>query len=399
MILVIHWRAVAATALGCALSGSALAADRGQALSIGYDLLALLLALAIFVFWNSRLRERIREKTGALEHALQQAQQARQESEEARDRLAATLGAIPDLLFEFDTAGHYLDVYCTRDALLAAPRETLVGRAVQDVLPPPAADTVLSALAAAAATGSDYGRTIELSLPDGTHWFELAVTRKQGSPGSAPELILLSRDVSERHQAAIDLRRYRDRLEEEVAQRTAALAAANEEQQALFDVATAGIVLLKERIIVRCNRRMDVLFGYAPGEQIGQSTRIWYPDDETFAAVGRDVYAQIRDGGTDRREQEVVRKDGSRFWVRMTGHAIESSDLSKGMVGIIEDITEGRRLEERLRTSQERLTLAMEASTDGLWDWNIETGETYYTPAYFRMLGYDPADFADRTVN
>jgi len=36
-----------------------------------------------------------------------------------------------------------------------------------------------------------------------------------------------------------------------------------------------------------------------------------------------------------------------------------------------------------------RFREAMEAMHDGLWDLNIETGETYYSPGYWRMLGYD----------
>ena len=50
-------------------------------------------------------------------------------------------------------------------------------------------------------------------------------------------------------------------------------------------------------------------------------------------------------------------------------------------------------LEKELITAEERLRLAIEASKAGVWDWNIQTGETYYSPAYFEMLGYDPSSF------
>ncbi len=47
-----------------------------------------------------------------------------------------------------------------------------------------------------------------------------------------------------------------------------------------------------------------------------------------------------------------------------------------------------------VRESDERFRLAMEASTDGLWDWNIEhPGKSYFSPAYYRMLGYEPGEF------
>ena len=42
---------------------------------------------------------------------------------------------------------------------------------------------------------------------------------------------------------------------------------------------------------------------------------------------------------------------------------------------------------------EERLRYAMEATSDGLWDWNLITHEVYYSPAYFRMLGYTPGEW------
>ena len=43
-----------------------------------------------------------------------------------------------------------------------------------------------------------------------------------------------------------------------------------------------------------------------------------------------------------------------------------------------------------LQISEERFRLAMEATTDGLFDWNLQTGEVFFSPRYYTMLGYDP---------
>ena len=44
--------------------------------------------------------------------------------------------------------------------------------------------------------------------------------------------------------------------------------------------------------------------------------------------------------------------------------------------------------DERVRESEERLRLALEGSNNGFWDWNLETGIFYYSPSWYRLLGY-----------
>ena len=54
-----------------------------------------------------------------------------------------------------------------------------------------------------------------------------------------------------------------------------------------------------------------------------------------------------------------------------------------------------RQLEEelaRLNDRDMRHRYAMEASSDGLWDWNLQTNKIYFSRSYLRMLGYDYED-------
>lgn len=52
------------------------------------------------------------------------------------------------------------------------------------------------------------------------------------------------------------------------------------------------------------------------------------------------------------------------------------------------------RAEESLRESEERFAYAMDATCDGLWDWDISSNKGYFSPGYFRMLGYQPGEFS-----
>lgn len=73
--------------------------------------------------------------------------------------------------------------------------------------------------------------------------------------------------------------------------------------------------------------------------------------------------------------------------------------LSNGeVVAVYDDVTERERALDKLRENEERFSLAMEASRDGIFDWNLVTNEIYYSPGWMRMLGYEsdelPNDFS-----
>ncbi len=46
------------------------------------------------------------------------------------------------------------------------------------------------------------------------------------------------------------------------------------------------------------------------------------------------------------------------------------------------------RAEHELKLSQERFKLAVTGSNDGLWDWNIASGEMYFSPRFEQLLGF-----------
>jgi len=63
-----------------------------------------------------------------------------------------------------------------------------------------------------------------------------------------------------------------------------------------------------------------------------------------------------------------------------------------GIIIFSEDITQRKKAEKALQKSMERLHLAVDASSDGLFDWDMEKDTAYFSPRYFSMLGYAPGD-------
>jgi len=87
--------------------------------------------------------------------------------------------------------------------------------------------------------------------------------------------------------------------------------------------------------------------------------------------------------------------DGTPSWLdtnKVPLHDAEGNVI--GILGTYEDITVRKSTQEALEASQEQLSLAFEAATDGLWDLHLDTDEAYFSPRYYRMLGYQPSEFA-----
>ncbi|WP_242473327.1 sensor domain-containing protein [Rhodoferax fermentans] len=125
----------------------------------------------------------------------------------AERRLRAILDALPDLLFEVDLAGRYLDYHSPRTDLLAVPADVFIGKTLHELMPHATADHCLAALQEANTKGFSQGCRIELQLPSGLAWFELSIARKDNGPGQAESFIVLSRDVTQHVLAERKLQR------------------------------------------------------------------------------------------------------------------------------------------------------------------------------------------------
>jgi PAS domain S-box-containing protein len=70
----------------------------------------------------------------------------------------------------------------------------------------------------------------------------------------------------------------------------------------------------------------------------------------------------------------------------------EESELINAVAERISKVAEREMNRIALRKSEERFSLAMDASKDGIWEWDLTTGEIYCSPGLTTMLGYDSTD-------
>ncbi len=118
-------------------------------------------------------------------------------------------------------------------------------------------------------------------------------------------------------------------------------------------------------------------------------------------------------------EYRLRHADGSYRWIKDDGNPrYDSYGKFLGYIGFCYDITPQKELRdkldanrhhleqlvtertaelektlERLKVGEERLSYALEATNDGIWDWDIISNNCYTNTTYLRMLGYEPDEF------
>jgi PAS domain S-box-containing protein len=140
------------------------------------------------------------------------------------------------------------------------------------------------------------------------------------------------------------------------------------------------------------DRRQCEIYGVKPEEfdnRLDSWRRLVHPedrsrvDDFTTHARGQGEYLE--------NNFRIIRADGATRYVSSVGYIYRNAAGQVArIVGVDSDVTASVEMRDKLRLAEERLQLALQASGEGMWDWNVATGQVYYSPRWFEMLGYKP---------
>lgn len=222
-------------------------------------------------------------------------------------------------------------------------------------------------------------------------------------------------EITERKRIEAALRRSKEELESRVAERTLELQAANDRlQQELAqrekieqklrqsEARYRAIVEDQTELIARFAPDSSILFvndAYCRYFKVRREDIMGKSYNPVIYEADREKVAQLVETLTIDNpmviiENRVVNGQGELRWTQWInrlffdpmGNLIELQAVGR-------DITDLKQTEQALRESEERLQLALEASGDGIWDWNIAANVVYYSSQYFQMLGYSAEEF------
>ena len=179
---------------------------------------------------------------------------------------------------------------------------------------------------------------------------------------------------------------------EEIAARRRSEAALGETTALLtstLETMDQGLMMVDAAGIVRvCNARAIELLDLPPEMMRAQpsfdAVRSFQLRQGDFAKSSEVVRDWVANSGMERHAHayERERPNGTVLEVR----TVPLPDGSA--VRTYTDVTGRRRAESRIAESEERLSLALDAGSDGLWDWNVATGGIWFSERWWEMLGY-----------
>lgn len=169
--------------------------------------------------------------------------------------------------------------------------------------------------------------------------------------------------------------------------------------QITFDVldnANEGIFVLDDLKIADVNKRILEIFECNYDEIIGKTPVDFSPefqyDGNNSYNLAKKYVDRAKNGETHKFiwNHKTYKNNLKDIEVTLSKNKIKGKEY---IIAILNDITEKLKTEEKLKKSEKRLKLALKATKDAIYEWDVKTGKAFFSPRYYEMLGYKYLEF------
>jgi PAS domain S-box-containing protein len=174
---------------------------------------------------------------------------------------------------------------------------------------------------------------------------------------------------------------------------------AEERFRVLFEYSSDAHLLFDENGIIDCNQAAITMLRCRDKSQVlsvhpAKLSPELQPDGRRSDEKCIEMDRIAREQGHHRFEWMHRKMDGTDFPVEVTLTPVQLQGHSVLLV-VWRDLTERKLAEEAERQREKRWLLALEASGDGVWDWDMESSRVFFSPRWKAMLGYVDSDIGD----
>ncbi|MDX3910149.1 MAG: PAS domain S-box protein [Sphingobium sp.] len=222
----------------------------------------------------------------------------------------------------------------------------------------------------------DYSHSYRVLRDDGgTRWMLVRGRCVEQENGRPLRYVGTSVDVTEQREAEEHLQLSRERLE--LATRAAELGS--------FDY-------LPQQDLLHWDNRCRALFGISPGAPIsyeGSYLAGLHPEDRDRAdAAVRKALDPAGSGRFDINYRTIGIKDGKERFILAKGLAVFAEGVPIRLLGTVQDVTADHRSRALLAETEERFRLAIRATNDAIWDWDLRRDHVQWNDALERSYGH-----------
>lgn len=239
------------------------------------------------------------------------------------------------------------------------------------LVPPEEHEAIRQAVASAVGQGHQYSIVHRLIRPSGEvrmvhETAQLFLDEETGLP---VKMVGTAHDITDRNRGEAEIQRTTDLL----------TAVADGTPDAVFVKDLKGRYLLFNEAAAR-------FVGRPAAEVIGQDDTAIFGPAEALMVMESDRRVMV--SGLVQTAEEVLTADGTTriYQATKAPHRDRQGNIV-GMIGISRDITEGKQSEEKVRQSEASMAAAQRIAKVGNWDWNIVTGELYWSDQVFALFG------------
>ncbi len=314
-----------------------------------------------------------------LAYRNRQLRQSGEALKEAINSQKAILAAIPDLMFEFDQEGRYLDLWTKNPDELTASKATLLGHKVSEILPAEAAGQIMAAISEAEEQGQSHGQQIQLMTANGSLWFELSTSLK--SRDVRPHrFIMLSRNVTERKQQQEEL------------------IISQERYRGLFENMANGVAIYRaidngnDFVFVDVNRAGESIEGVRREDLLGKKLSRVFPDIRETCLL--EVFQRVWQSGKPENVPTALYSDNKlSSWRENFVYKLASGEI----VAIFSDETAQKLAELNLQKSEKQKRLILDTVPDMVWLKDVDGRYLACNPTFERLFGAKEANIIGKT--